>query len=398
MAQQRHGKMRHIWKSGHLHVRLKMRLHVTAVGSIMTYGAEAWLLNDETKRALNGANSKMVSNITGRTPHEEASKGKTYDVVAGVRAKRLKWLGQILQMGEERMLLQAAKMMYEDRREGDLLMDIPATESWQGLRDMATAEKGKVWRQLVRGIKDSVHIKAAKKTVATSSKKRKNGGKKRDAKKKQKAKTDEDEDDDGSDDGGWVIKRVVHKKVQPRVRCNDGFSVSIQASRDHCCTPRDDIGPYDGVEVTYPSEWEDLLLPFTDSGTPTICGEAPTLHVNVPASVVREMVKKHGGLARRSGKLPRMVEVDEDGYAWAEAAVPPTDTETETEDEEHETEDEEGEGEGISRGVEMGSPISPTVTMAMIGQISPPPALINATFSPIQTERLMIEDIKPTDE
>ena len=175
------------------------------------------------------------------------------------------------------------------------------------------------------------------------------------------------------------------------MRCNDGFSVSIQASRDHGCTPRDDIDPYEGVEVTYPSEWEDLLLPFTDSGTPTICGEVSTLYVNVPASVVREMVKKHGGMVHRSGKLPRMVEVDEDGCAWAEAAVPPTDTETETEDEE-------GEDEGISRGVEMGSPISPTAMMAMTGQISPPPALINAIFSPIQTERLMIEDIKPTDE
>ena len=40
MAQQRHGKMRHIWKSGHLHQRLKMRLYVAAVCSVMTYGAE----------------------------------------------------------------------------------------------------------------------------------------------------------------------------------------------------------------------------------------------------------------------------------------------------------------------------------------------------------------------
>ena len=31
MAQQRHGKMWHIWKSGHLHQRLKMRLYVAAV-------------------------------------------------------------------------------------------------------------------------------------------------------------------------------------------------------------------------------------------------------------------------------------------------------------------------------------------------------------------------------
>ena len=37
-------------------------------------------------------------------------------------------------MDEKRMLLQAVKMMYEDRREGDLLMDAPATDSWQELR------------------------------------------------------------------------------------------------------------------------------------------------------------------------------------------------------------------------------------------------------------------------
>ena len=116
--------------------------------------------------------------------------------------------------------------------------------------------------------------------------------------------SEEDDDEDDSEDEEWVIKRRVHKKVQPRVVCNDGFSISIQASRDHFCTPRDDIGPYEYVEAAYPSEWEDLLLPFTDNDTdrtPVICGTAPTLYVNVPASVIREMINKHGGMARRSG-------------------------------------------------------------------------------------------------
>ena len=43
-----------------------------------------------TQRALNGANSKMVSQITGREIREEATEGKTYDVVAGIRATRLR--------------------------------------------------------------------------------------------------------------------------------------------------------------------------------------------------------------------------------------------------------------------------------------------------------------------
>ena len=89
MAQTRHGKMRHIWKSKHLHPRLKMRLYVSAVCSIMVYGSEAWHLTADVKRAINGANSKMVSTITGRAIRDEASPGKTYDAVAGIRATRL---------------------------------------------------------------------------------------------------------------------------------------------------------------------------------------------------------------------------------------------------------------------------------------------------------------------
>ena len=163
MAQQRHGKMRHIWKSGHLHLRLKMRLYVAAVCSVMCYGTEAWTLDKKTKSALNGANSKMVSAITGRTIHDEAkSDGKTYDVVAGIRATRLRWLGQILRMKEDRMVHKTVKMMYEDRRDGDLLMDAPKAVSWEELKKMAAAEKGKLWQQLVRQIKDVVCIEATK--------------------------------------------------------------------------------------------------------------------------------------------------------------------------------------------------------------------------------------------
>ena len=89
--------MHHIWNSPHLHVRLKLRLCVSAGCSVMIYGAETWVLDNETKRALNGANSRMVSAITGRTPHEEATEdSKTCDVVTGIRATRLRWLGRTM--------------------------------------------------------------------------------------------------------------------------------------------------------------------------------------------------------------------------------------------------------------------------------------------------------------
>ena len=56
----------------------------------MTYGSEAWQLDDEVARALNGANSQMVSTITGKSPHEEASKDtRTFDLLRWIRARRL---------------------------------------------------------------------------------------------------------------------------------------------------------------------------------------------------------------------------------------------------------------------------------------------------------------------
>ena len=85
--------------------------------------------------------------------------------------------------------------------------------------------------------------------------------------------------------------------------------MSVQASSEHFCSPRDDFGPYDGVEVGYPSEWEDLLLPFTDNNTertPVMCGLTPTLYVNVPPSTIRAIIQKHGGMTADSGKLPQM--------------------------------------------------------------------------------------------
>ena len=87
---------------------------------------------------------------------------------------------------------------------------------------------------------------------------------------------------------------------------------------------------YDKVEVGYPSEWEDLLIPYRDKSELMIAGERPKLYVNVPAQVVRAVIAKHAGMATRSGHLPRMVEVGEDGVLWAEAAIPPSDSSMDT--------------------------------------------------------------------
>ena len=148
-ARQRYGKMRHIWADRRLHLNLRLRLYKSSVCSIMTYGSEAWQLNDEVSRALNGANSQMVSIITGKTPHAEASKDtRTFDLLRWIRARRLQWLGHILRMGSDRKLKQAVFELYKSPSAGDLLMDSPKTKSWRELMQYAADKE--YWKARVR--------------------------------------------------------------------------------------------------------------------------------------------------------------------------------------------------------------------------------------------------------
>lgn len=81
-------------------------------------------------------------------------------------------------------------------------------------------------------------------------------------------------------------------RIVPRVRCVDGFEMSVQAGRTHYCAPRKDVGPYRSAEVGYPSEREELLMPFAeepDDPTNTVYGY-------VPVEIIEQVILKHGGV------------------------------------------------------------------------------------------------------
>ena len=102
---------------------------------------------------INGVNSRLVSRITGKTIHEESSKRtRTFDVIVWIRARRLQWAGHILRMHPNRLVHKAAHYIYNNRKEGDLLMDVPVSNSWRSLLMMAK-ERDK-WRRLVNALKD----------------------------------------------------------------------------------------------------------------------------------------------------------------------------------------------------------------------------------------------------
>ena len=117
----------------------------------MVYGSEAWTLDGEATRTINGANSKMLARITGKSIREEARDGtRSYDLVRQIRARRTQYLGHILRMDPARMVHKAVQYMHENRVQGDLLMDAPSY-SWPELVKLAANRDQ--WRSIVNALK-----------------------------------------------------------------------------------------------------------------------------------------------------------------------------------------------------------------------------------------------------
>ena len=98
----------------------------------------------------------------------------------------------------------------------------------------------------------------------------------------------------------FTINDVLHQApiaklpgIREAVVCRDGFTMSVQASKFHYCFPRENEGPYELVEVGYPSAKEDLLLDYAEE--PDI--PTSTVYGYVPVEVVEAVLEKHGGFA-----------------------------------------------------------------------------------------------------
>lgn len=87
-------------------------------------------------------------------------------------------------------------------------------------------------------------------------------------------------------------RKKINKGVScyfPRIRCKDGFEMSVQASSSHYCKPRKDLEDYSysQVEVGFLNKDEELLETYINDGT---------VFGYVPIEVVDKIIEKHGGL------------------------------------------------------------------------------------------------------
>lgn len=96
----------------------------------------------------------------------------------------------------------------------------------------------------------------------------------------------------------WLKKPVrTHtygiQENRPRLYCNDGYSISVQASAFHYCKPRlDGIQDYESVELGFPSTEDELINEYAEVDS----DYTKTVYGYVPIEIVEELINKHGGI------------------------------------------------------------------------------------------------------
>ena len=91
-------------------------------------------------------------------------------------------------------------------------------------------------------------------------------------------------------------------KLNEKVVCADGFTMSVQAHAGAYCIPRMTGAPvYREVEVGFPNMEEPMLMEWAEEADkPT-----DTVYGFVPVQIVTNVIAKHGGMV--SGEVPRGV-------------------------------------------------------------------------------------------
>ena len=146
LSMQRMGALRHVFNSD-IPLPLKLKIYKTAVCSLLTYGCEAWSLDEMTLAMINGANARCLSWFTGKDAHTEASvRTCTYDLVHAIRLRRFRWLGHILRLRDDRLVQLAVEQQHKLGLPGNMFYDIPPHLTYQQVKD--TASDRATWKKL----------------------------------------------------------------------------------------------------------------------------------------------------------------------------------------------------------------------------------------------------------
>lgn len=91
----------------------------------------------------------------------------------------------------------------------------------------------------------------------------------------------------------YEMQGRTYREASPRIVCVDGLSFSVQANYGAYSDPRSATGPYTAVEIGFPSERIEEIMPYCerpDDPTETVYGY-------VPVDLVLDVINAHGGVA-----------------------------------------------------------------------------------------------------
>ena len=85
------------------------------------------------------------------------------------------------------------------------------------------------------------------------------------------------------------MRAIGVQELRPRLYCYDGYSISVQASEYHYCSPRlNGLQDYQSVELGFPSKEDELINEYAEDNP----GCLNTVYGYVPIKIV----EKHGGI------------------------------------------------------------------------------------------------------
>ena len=92
----------------------------------------------------------LADRFTGKSIHEEASiRSRTFDLVSTIRIRRLRWLGHILRMPDNRLVKLAVKVQFEKGTAGNITTDVPDIMTFAELCTLAADRKR--WKEYIIG-------------------------------------------------------------------------------------------------------------------------------------------------------------------------------------------------------------------------------------------------------
>ena len=103
IAQSAFSDLYKLWEDCRLPLSMKLKMYSTAVCSTFTHACESWDFTEAVRKTVNGFNSRCLNVITKEGYRVTATTPK-FNLVLAIRKRRIRYLGHILRMDEDRLV------------------------------------------------------------------------------------------------------------------------------------------------------------------------------------------------------------------------------------------------------------------------------------------------------